>query len=83
MAIDLVRASRMMIDALLRDLVAFGFPDLLPYVLAQDFEGLHFQCQVFDQRLRQFLTEHDVPLNDFATLEELGQYLDIPERQNT
>ena len=59
-----------------QDLVAFGFPDLLPYVVAGDFAGLHRQCQAFDQRLRQFLTEYSVPLNAFATLDELQQYLE-------
>jgi len=36
-----------------QDLVALGFPDLLPYVAARDFAGLHEQCQAFDQRLQQ------------------------------
>jgi hypothetical protein len=58
-----------------QDLVALGFPDLLPYVTAKDFEGLQRQCQAFDQRLQQFLTEHSVALNAFATLDELQEYL--------
>ena len=59
-----------------QDLAAMGFPDLLPYVEAGDFAGLHEQCQLFDQRLQQFLSEHDVALNSFATLNELQEYLD-------
>jgi len=60
-----------------QDLVALGFPDLMPYVVAGDFAGLHRQCQVFDQRLQQFLTEHSVALNAFATLDEFQKYLEV------
>jgi hypothetical protein len=59
-----------------QDLVGLGFPDLLPYVVARDFAGLYQQCQVFDQRLQQFLTEHSVALNAFATVDELQKYLE-------
>ena len=58
-----------------QDLVALGFPDLWPCLVAEDLEGLHRQCQVFDRRLQQFLTEHSVALNAFATLDELQEYL--------
>ena len=60
-----------------QDLVALGFPDLLPYVVAGDFAGLYQQCQAFDQRLQQFLTEHSVALNAFATLDDLQKYLEV------
>lgn len=60
-----------------QDLVALGFPNLLPYVAAQDFEGLHQQCQVFDQRLQDYLTEKGVALNKFDTLDELASYLKV------
>ena len=58
-----------------QDLVALGFPALLPYLNAQDFDGLRQQCLAFDLRLREFLTERSVPLNSFATLSELQDYL--------
>lgn len=60
-----------------QDLVALGFPDLLPYVAAQDYDGLHEQCQVFDQRLQTYLTEKEVALNKFDTLDELATYLKL------
>jgi len=59
-----------------QDLAALGFPDLLPYIEIGDFAGLHEQCQLFDQRLQEYLTEQGVPLNSFATLDELQAYLD-------
>jgi len=58
-----------------QDLVALGFPALLPYLNAGDFDGLLQQCLAFDLRLREFLTERSVPLNSFATLGELQEYL--------
>ena len=61
-----------------QDLIALGFPDLLAYVVAGDYEGLHQQCRVFDERLQQFLTEHSVELNTFTTLDELQAYLNKP-----
>jgi hypothetical protein len=60
-----------------QDLVALGFPALLPSVMAGDFTELHRQCRVFDQHLQKFLTEHEVQLNTFATVDELQEYLDI------
>jgi hypothetical protein len=54
-----------------QDLAALGFPDLLSYIEMRDFEQLRQQCLVFDQRLKQFLAEHSVQLNAFATLDEL------------
>jgi hypothetical protein len=59
-----------------QDLADLGFPDLLPYVTAGDYAGLARQCRRFDQRLRQFLRENGVPLNEFADLDELQVYLD-------
>lgn len=59
-----------------QDLTAMGFPDLLTPMLAGNFDELHQQCHVFDQRLRQYLTEHEVALNDFATLDDLAVFLE-------
>ena len=58
-----------------QDMVGMGFPDLLPYVMAQDFDGLHRHCLAFDQRMREFLTERGAELNAFATVEELQTWL--------
>jgi predicted nucleotidyltransferase len=58
-----------------QDLVALGFPDLLSYVVAKDYDGLHQQCQVFDQRLQAYLTERGVSLYTFATLNALREHL--------
>ena len=58
-----------------QNLVDLGFPALLPYLRAGDFEGLYHQCLAFDIRLREFLTERAVPLNNFATLDDLQAYL--------
>lgn len=59
-----------------QDLAALGFPELLPYVEAQDFDRLHEQCIAFDGRLREYLTENNVALNSFADLDDLQAYLD-------
>jgi hypothetical protein len=64
-----------------QDLVALGFPDLMPYVVARDFAELYRQCRAFDQCLQQFLTEHSVLLNAFATLDELQEYLGVDRVQ--
>ncbi len=58
-----------------QDLAALGFPALLPTMEAGDFAGLHRQCLLFDQRLRDFLAECAVDLNHFATLNELKMFL--------
>jgi hypothetical protein len=58
-----------------QDLAALGFPVLLPYMLAEDFAGLHQQCLAFIQYLEQFLSERLVQLNTFATLDELSAHL--------
>lgn len=58
-----------------QDLTVLGFPALTPLLVAGDFAELHRQCQVFDQRLREFLAERAVKLNNFATLAELRQFL--------
>lgn len=59
-----------------QDLAALGFPDLLPYAAAGDFDGLHEQCRVFDIRLREFLTERGVSLYTFANVDELKKHLE-------
>jgi hypothetical protein len=58
-----------------QDLVELGFPALLPFLSAGDFDGLYRQCLAFDRRLREFLTEREVPLNSFAALEDLQDHL--------
>lgn len=58
-----------------QNLVDLGFPALLPYLKAGDFEGLYQQCLVFDRCLREFLIEREVPLNSFATLADLQEHL--------
>jgi hypothetical protein len=58
-----------------QNLVDLGFPALLPYLSAGDFEGLHQQCLAFDRRLREFLMEREVPLNSFASLDDLQEHL--------
>lgn len=58
-----------------QDLVALGFPALLPHLLVADFAELHRRCLLFDRRLQEFLTAHSVELNNFATLEELQKHL--------
>lgn len=60
-----------------QDLGALGFPDLLSSLVRGDFDMLHCQCQAFDIRLQQYLTEHDVPLYSFATLDELREHLAV------
>lgn len=61
-----------------QDLVALGFPALLPYVVAGDLQGLHEQCLAFDRHLRQWLTVHGVSLYTFATVDELRHHLALP-----
>jgi predicted nucleotidyltransferase len=56
-------------------LAEMGFPELWPYVYARDYRGLHEQCLAFDGRLRDYLAEHSVVLNEFATLEDLRRDL--------
>jgi hypothetical protein len=58
-----------------QNLVDLGFPALLPYLSAGDFDGLYQQCLAFDIRLREFLIEREVPLNSFATLDDLQEHL--------
>jgi hypothetical protein len=58
-----------------QSLMELGFPALLPYLSAGDFDGLYEQCRAFDTRLREFLTEKGVPLNSFAKLEDIQEYL--------
>lgn len=58
-----------------QDFVGLGFPALLPALAAGDFTALHRQCVAFDAHLQHFLTQHDVPLNTFTTVDELQRYL--------
>lgn len=58
-----------------QDLEALGFPALLPYLEARDYEGLRAACGRFDERLRSYLTEQRVGLNAFASLDELEAWL--------
>lgn len=64
-----------------QDLMALGFPALLPYVATGDFAELHRQCLAFDRHLRQFLTDRGVTLYDFATVAALRQHLALPEQK--
>jgi hypothetical protein len=63
-----------------QELTAFGFPALLPLMIAGDFAGLQQACLRFDQRLQEFLTERKVHLNNFATLEALERFLQTGEQ---
>ena len=63
-----------------QNLAALGFPPLLAYAAAGDFAGLYRQCLAFDQRLKEFLTERSIPLNTFATLQELQKIRDGNDR---
>ena len=58
-----------------QDLSALGFPALMSYLAVRDFSGLYEQCQAFDKRLKEFLMEKSVGLNNFATLADLQEYL--------
>lgn len=64
-----------------QDFVALGFPALLPYVAAGDWDGLHSQVLAFDQQLQQFLIDHDANLYTFATGDELRRYLALPAQK--
>lgn len=57
------------------DLTALGFPALMPLLVAGDYAEMHRQCQAFDLRLKAFLTERAVKLNNFADVGELRQSL--------
>jgi predicted nucleotidyltransferase len=58
-----------------QDLARLGFPALLPYLRARDYDGLYRQCLAFDMRLREFLIERNVGLNSFTTLDDLREHL--------
>lgn len=58
-----------------QDLVALGFPALLPYLESADFDALHRQTLAFDEQLQRFLTERGVNLYTFATVEEMWRSL--------
>ena len=58
-----------------QDLTALGFPDLLKYAAAGDFDGLHAQCKAFERRMREFLTERSVPLNVYKSVDDLRKDL--------
>ncbi len=59
-----------------QDLVALGFPALLPDMVSGDFAALHRACLAFDQHLQHFLREHTVQLNAFDSIDALQAYLD-------
>lgn len=59
-----------------QDLVALGFPALLPFVEQGDFAGLRVACEHFDTRLQAYLVERGVALNQFDSLEALAAHLD-------
>ena len=58
-----------------QDLVALGFPPLLPHLLTGDFEQLYQQCVLFSKRLKNFLAENQVELHAYATLNDLRSAL--------
>ena len=64
-----------------QDLSAMGFPELLPYLASGDFDRLRRQCELFDQRLREFLIDHSVSLNEFSTLDELETHLALEGKE--
>jgi len=64
-----------------QDLTAMGFPELLPFVVAGDFEGLHRQCRAFDLCLQNYLSKHAVPLNAFPSIDALQAHLERPTSQ--
>ena len=59
-----------------QNLVALGFPALLPHVVSGDFVALHRACLAFDQHLQRFLRDHAVQLNAFDSIDALQEYLD-------
>lgn len=54
---------------------AYGFPDLMPSVLAGDMATLKEGIAQYDSLLRRFFTEQDVPLCDFADNADLSVWL--------
>lgn len=64
-----------MVRTALENLQRTGWDALLPLLEVQDFAELHRQCYAFDQRLREFLREHSVGLNDFADVDDLHAHL--------
>lgn len=56
-------------------LAELGFPNLLPAVIARDYDALREQALAFDRRLRDLLTENAVPLDDFGSEQELADHL--------
>lgn len=56
-------------------LVEMGFPELWQHVFAREYRGLHEQCLAFDRRLREYLGERSVALNEFDTLDALRRSL--------
>lgn len=64
------------LDDYAQQLAPLGFPDLVAPMRAADFDALHARCLAFDMRLRAFLAERAVTLNDFDTLGELQHFLD-------
>lgn len=60
------------------DLTAPGILALMPPLLSRDFGELHRRYLAFDTRLKAFLTERAVRLNDFVSVEELRGFLAQP-----
>jgi hypothetical protein len=58
-----------------QNLVDLGFPALLPFLESGDLGGLYQGCLAFDARLREFLIERNVALNNFATPDDLEKFL--------
>lgn len=59
---------------------ALDLPDLLPYVHAQDFNGLRQAAATFDHKIQAILTQHGVALNSIATPEALDKLAEFWQR---
>lgn len=66
------------IDEYAQDLTTLGFPDLLVPLQARDYPALAAAARRFDQRLQAYLEENNIPLNTFASLDELQEWLTYP-----
>ena len=58
-----------------QNLVALGFPALLPDLISGDFDRIHQQCLVFGEYLKKYLADQSVELNTYQTLNELRSAL--------
>ncbi|HET6487745.1 MAG TPA: hypothetical protein VFH83_15060 [Spirochaetia bacterium] len=59
-----------------QDLTALGFPDLMGAFVAGDPKPLGEPCDVFDERLKEYLQQHGVGLNAFGSVEDLRTHLE-------